>query len=250
MAHGIIVIIQLLIIMICPGEVFTDTKEFDTNIRQLLPYYDEMLSAIALCLSPDSQLILELGCGTGELTLQVLQQCPNAQVVAVDYSPRMMTVIQDKLNVHGKQEQVQLRQLDFGAWANEQVGNDIGDHFDAIISSLAIHHLSDEMKGQLFHKIARSLKPNGSFWNADPLLAEFSELSEIYEQSRQRWAQQQGLDLDHVRAKIGQSETYGYSRYDQLATLDTHFQLLQQAGFSKTAVIWKYYNLGVFGGLR
>ncbi len=236
--------------MICPGEVFADTKEFDTNIRQLLPYYDEMLSAIALCVGSDSKRILELGCGTGELTLQVLQQCPNAEVVAIDYSPRMINVIQEKLEFHGYQEKVQLRQLDFGAWANEQTGHDIGGNFDAVISSLAIHHLSDEMKGKLFQKIARSLKPNGRFWNADPLLPEFPELSDIYEQSRQRWAQQQGLDLDQVRNKIGQSETYGYSSHDQLATLDTHFQLLQQAGFSKTAVIWKYYNLGVFGGLR
>lgn len=236
--------------MIFPGEVFAETKEFDTNIRQLLPYYDEMLGAIALCLPPETERILELGCGTGELTQKVLQHCPNAQLVAVDYSPRMIEFIQEKLDYQGQRDRVQTFQLDFGAWANDEGETNIGDNFDAVISSLAIHHLSDEMKGKLFQKIARSLKPNGRFWNADPLLPEFPELKEIYQQSRERWAQQQGLDLETVRTKLGKSETQGYSSQDQLATLDSHFHQLKDAGFSKTAVIWKYYNLAVFGGLR
>ena len=235
--------------MIFPGEVFAETKEFDSNIRQLLPYYDEMLDAIALCVSASSGRILELGCGTGELTVKVLKQCPDAQLVAVDYSPRMIDFVANKLDQQGEGNRVKPLQLDFGEWANDEADAEIGNNFDAIISSLAIHHLTDEMKEKLFQKIARSLNPNGQFWNADPLLPEFSELSDIYQQSRQRWAQKQGYDLEAVRSKIGKSDTQGYSSQDQLATLETHLQMLKDVGFSKTAVIWKYYNVGVFGGL-
>ena len=234
--------------MIFPGEVFAETKEFDQNIRQLLPYYDEMLDAIALCVPPETKTILELGCGTGELTIKVLKQCPEAQLVAVDYSPRMIEFISDKLSDH--QDRLKTIQLDFGAWANDELKSDIGNNFDAVISSLAIHHLSDEMKGKLYEKIASSLKPNGRFWNADPLLPEFSELSEIYQQSRERWAAKQGLDLETVRSKVGKSDTQGYSSQDQLATIDTQLAMLKNAGFSQTAIIWKYYNIAVFGGLR
>lgn len=237
--------------MIFPGEVFAETKEFDSNIRQLLPYYDEMLDAIAQCLPENSDRILELGCGTGELTLKVLKQCPKAQVVAVDYSPRMINFIRQKLENMGESHRVKTLQLDFGAWANDEADTDIGNNsFEAVVSSLAIHHLSDTMKEKLFQKIARSLKPNGKFWNADPLLPEFPELSEVYQSSRERWAQKQGLDLEAVRNKIGKSDTQGYSSQDQLATLNAHLQMLQQAGFSKTAIIWKYYNIAVFGGLQ
>ncbi|AFZ42294.1 Methyltransferase type 12 [Halothece sp. PCC 7418] len=236
--------------MIFPGEVFAETKEFDSKIRQLLPYYDEMLSAIALCVPSNSTRILELGCGTGELTVKVLQQCPNAQLVAVDYSPRMIDFVANKLDYQGEGDRVKTLQLDFGAWANDEADSEVGSNFDAIISSLAIHHLTDEMKGKLFQKVARSLNPNGQFWNADPLLPEFPELSDIYQQSRQRWAEKQGYDLEAVRSQIGKSDTQGYSSQDQLATLDDHLQMLNDAGFSKTAVIWKYYNLAVFGGLH
>ncbi len=48
-----------------PGEVFANTADFDTGIRQLLPRYDEMLEVISRCLPSTSRRILELGCGTG-----------------------------------------------------------------------------------------------------------------------------------------------------------------------------------------
>lgn len=41
-----------------PGEVFAQTKDFDTGIRQLLPQYDEMLEAVARCVSSTSDRIL------------------------------------------------------------------------------------------------------------------------------------------------------------------------------------------------
>lgn len=47
-----------------PGEVFANTADFDTGIRQLLPRYDEMLEVITRCLPSTSRRILELGCGT------------------------------------------------------------------------------------------------------------------------------------------------------------------------------------------
>ena len=59
---------------IFPGEVFASTANFDTSIRQLLPRYDEMLDAITRCLPTTAKRILELGCGTGKLSLKVLKR--------------------------------------------------------------------------------------------------------------------------------------------------------------------------------
>ncbi len=52
------------------------------GICQLLPRYDEMLEVIARCLPSTSRRILELGCGTGELSLKILNRFPDAQVIA------------------------------------------------------------------------------------------------------------------------------------------------------------------------
>lgn len=231
-----------------PGEVFANTADFDTGIRQLLPRYDEMLLVITRCLSSTSRRILELGCGTGELSLRILNRCPDAQVVAIDYSPRMLQYAQAKVTAAGYQQRWTGVEADFGDWANHPEELNIGREFDACVSSLAIHHLQDEMKFKLFQRIRNSLCQGGCFWNADPILPESPALAEVYKAAREEWATQQGTTLTEVRAKIGTTSTYGYSSQDQLATLDAHLQMLTKAGFETVAVPWKYYGLAIFGG--
>lgn len=231
-----------------PGEVFANTADFDTGIRQLLPRYDEMLEVITRCLPSTSRHILELGCGTGELSLKILNRFPDSQVIALDYSPRMLQFAQDKITAAGYQQRWTGIQADFGDWTNNPENLDIGSKFDACVSSLAIHHLQDEMKLKLFERIAASLTQNGCFWNADPTLPESPALAEVYKAAREEWSLQQGISLTEIRAKLGATSTQGYSSQDQLASLDAHCQMLSKAGFKTVAVPWKYYGLAVFGG--
>jgi len=103
------------------------------------------------------------------------------------------------------------------------------------------------MKLKLFEKIKNSLNAGGSFWNADPIMLESSQLSKVYEQVRADWMAKQGTTIAEVRTKMGTVNPYGYSSQDQLATLDAHLQMLKIAGFDSVAVPWKYYGLAVFG---
>jgi trans-aconitate 2-methyltransferase len=231
-----------------PGEVFANTTDFDTGIRQLLPRYDEMLNVITQCLPTTNIRILELGCGTGELSLKVLNRCPEVQLVAIDYSPRMLQYAKRKIEAAGYADRWTGIEADFGDWANNSDKLKIGSGFDACVSSLAIHHLTDEMKLRLFQRIRASLTPNGWFWNADPLLPESPALAEVYQAIREEWVTQQGTTVEEIRTRMGTSNTQGYSNQDQLATLSTHLQMLTAADFHLLAVPWKYYGLAVFGG--
>lgn len=237
-----------------PGEVFAQTKDFDAGMRQLMPYYDEMLEAVARCVPSTSRRILELGSGTGELSLKILNRCPDAQIVALDYSPRMIEFARKKI-VEARYQQWKATEADFGEWANNPEQFDIGTEFDACVSSLAIHHLSDEMKAKLYQRIAKSLKSGGCFWNADPVLSESPILEEIYQAAGQDWVEKQGTTVEKVRSRLASNSdsvdyaaSYGYSSQDQLATLDAQLQMLKKAGFSTVAVPWKYYKSAVFGG--
>ncbi|NJM71387.1 MAG: methyltransferase domain-containing protein [Scytonema sp. RU_4_4] len=231
-----------------PGEVFANTADFDTGIRQFLPRYDEILSVITRCLTSTSHRILELGCGTGELSLSILNRYPDAQVIAIDYSPRMLQFAQEKITVAGYKARWTGVEVDFGDWANHQEESDIGEEFDACVSSLAIHHLKDEMKLKLFQRICESLNEGGCFWNADPILPESPHLADVYKAVREEWTTQQGTSLTEIRPKTGNTTTYGHSSQDQLATLDAHLQMLTKAGFKTVVIPWKYYGLAVFGG--
>ena len=239
---------------IFPGEVFANTADFDTGMRQLLPRYDEMLDVLVRCITNTNHRILELGCGTGELSLKLLHYYPSIQIVAVDYSPRMLQFAKAKIEAAGFADRWMGIELDFGEWANNsldlssKLGVIIGDKFNACVSSLAIHHLKDEMKFKLFYGIRKSLISGGCFWNADPILAESGSAADIYQAVREDWAAQQGTTLAEIRAKIGNSTPHGYSNPDQLATLSAHLEMLTKAGFDTVAVPWKYYGLAVFGG--
>ncbi|MBE9162148.1 MULTISPECIES: trans-aconitate 2-methyltransferase [Microcoleaceae] len=233
---------------IFPGEVFVNTADFDTGIRRLLPKYDEMLDVLVACIANTNQRILELGCGTGELSLKVLQRYPSAEIVAVDYSPRMLDFARAKIESAGYAARWTGIELDFGEWANNPNFSGLGDKFNAGISSLAIHHLEDEMKLKLFQRIGESLTAGGCFWNADPVVAESSAMKDIYGVAREDWALSQGETLAQIRAKVGTSVSYGYSNPDRLATLAAQLEMLANAGFETVAVPWKYYGMAVFGG--
>jgi tRNA (cmo5U34)-methyltransferase len=233
---------------IFPGEVFVNTADFDTGIRRLLPKYDEMLDVLVGCIASANHRILELGCGTGELTLKVLQRYPSVEIVAVDYSPRMLDFARAKIEAAGYASRWTGIELDFGEWANNPNFSGLGDKFNAGISSLAIHHLEDEMKLKLFQRIGESLTAGGCFWNADPVLPESSAMKDIYQAAREDWALSQGETLAAIRASVGTSVAYGYSNPDRLATLAAQLEMLANAGFETVAVPWKYYGMAVFGG--
>ncbi len=233
---------------IFPGEVFTNTADFDFGIRQLLPKYDEMLEAIALCIPTTAKKIIDLGCGTGELSLKILQRCPEAMVMGMDYSPRMLDFAGIKIKAGGYSDRWSGIEMDFGDWANDEESDYIGIKFDACVSSLAIHHLSDDMKLQVFKCVARVLRSGGAFWNADPVLPENEQIAEIYQTVRENWTRQQGTTLEQVRSQIGTSRDRGYSSQDRLATLSGHLSMLEEAGFKAIVVPWKYYGIAVFGG--
>ncbi|MCT7982254.1 class I SAM-dependent methyltransferase [Laspinema sp. A4] len=233
---------------IYPGEVFANVADFDTGIRQLLPIYDDLLAALLRCIPITSKHILELGCGTGELSLKLLAHCPEAELVAVDYSPRMLNRCQDKIEAAGYGERVRWIEADFGNLASLNVRIAPHQGFDVCASSLAIHHLSDPVKLKLFKWVRQNLSPGGCFWNADPVLSETSALEAIYQAVREEGVKAQGISLENVRAKCGKSIPQGYSGPDRLATVLEQVDLLKSADFATVAIPWKHYGLAVFGG--
>ena len=231
-----------------PGEIFVNLADFDTGIRQLLPGYEEMLDAIVLGVPTDCRRILDLGTGTGALSLKLLERCPNAQIVGVDYSPRMLRFAQAKIDAAGYDDRWTGVEADFGELAKGATVPEVEEKFDACVSSFAIHHLEDEMKQQLYQWVAQHLVEGGYFWNADPMLAESPALAEKYKALREESARQNGIDLEAVRAKMGQSILQGYSGPDRLATLTRHLEMMTEAGLTSFSVPWKFYGFAVFGG--
>ncbi len=93
---------------------------------------------------------LEYGCGTGALSFALLPDL--GRVTLIDTSAGMLTVLREKIVAAGVTN-MQVVQRDL---VNEP---NLGEHFDLIYSSMALHHVHDTRKILgVFHDL---LKPGG-----------------------------------------------------------------------------------------
>lgn len=100
---------------------------------------------------PD-EVAVDLGCGTGFLTLAVAEHA--GEVIGVDVSPAMTERLSDEAEARGIGN-VQLAVADVASF-------DLPDNsVDAVVSLYALHHLSDPDKRALATRIARWLRPGG-----------------------------------------------------------------------------------------
>jgi ubiquinone/menaquinone biosynthesis C-methylase UbiE len=96
--------------------------------------------------------LLDMGAGTGEFALAAAQVC--RQVIAVDVSPVMLAVLQQKI----KDRQVQNIQCVLGGFLSYAPAH---PPVDVVYSRNALHHLPDFWKVQALRRLHGLLKPSG-----------------------------------------------------------------------------------------
>ena len=98
-------------------------------------------------LEPQSgEQILDLGCGTGELTAQIAQR--GAEVIGVDASASMIEKALESLP--------HLQQADAREWVADQP-------FDAVFSNATLHWISETEQPKVLSNVFAALKPGGRF---------------------------------------------------------------------------------------
>ncbi len=133
-----------------------DAAEYDTDVldetHPIRTGYNALLDWVAEQANrKPGDAILDLGAGTGNLT-----QCLKSykKITCVDVSKRMTVIGRKKLLHRGNIEWIQCDLLEY---FDQSVGP-----FDAIVSTYAIHHLTDDEKEQLFGGIYRALTLGGT----------------------------------------------------------------------------------------
>ena len=106
--------------------------------------------------------VLDLGAGTGLLTMYVKNIFPDATYVLVDLAEQMLEIAKKRF---AGCENVRYEINDYSESFPE--GN-----FDLIISALSIHHLNEFRKHSLYRNIYKKLNKNGCFINLDQFNAE------------------------------------------------------------------------------
>ena len=105
------------------------------------------------------QRVLDLGCGTGTLAIQVKRREPGAEVVGLDADPEMLS--QAEAKARGAGVEVSLTE----GMSTELPFED--GSFDRVLSTLFFHHLDPEPKRRTAREIARVLRKGGELHVAD-----------------------------------------------------------------------------------
>ncbi|MDD5567604.1 MAG: methyltransferase domain-containing protein [Candidatus Omnitrophica bacterium] len=102
----------------------------------------------------DCDKVLDIGCGTGLLSLRLLQKA-GCSITGIDISEEMLAIFKGKIKESGLEQKIESRLMDIDSL------NFKNNTFDAAVSSVVLHHLKDKPKA--LKKIYKLLKPGGLF---------------------------------------------------------------------------------------
>ncbi len=175
-------------------------------IRAEIPDYDRLqveLSAATRDLEVSA--ILDLGAGTGETALRVVAEHPGARLVGLDESTAMLAAAERALD--SVDATFEVRRLEDPPPPGP---------FDLVVSALAVHHLDEPRKAQLFARVHGALRPGGRFVLGDVVLPE----------------------------RPGEGATPIDPAYDRPSSVEDQLAWLRAAGFA-ARVAWRRRDLAV-----
>jgi ubiquinone/menaquinone biosynthesis C-methylase UbiE len=100
----------------------------------------------------DNQRVLEIGCGTGNLTIRAKRAQPGAEVIGSDPDPLALKRAQRKVK--------RLNGIRFEQGYAQRLPYEDGE-FDRVLSSMMLHHLDSDAKLGAAAEIFRVLRPRG-----------------------------------------------------------------------------------------
>lgn len=135
------------------------TPWYDPMMRLLLPEEALKTALIAQARIQPGQDVLDVGCGTGTLTLLIKHTHPNVLVYGLDVDPEVLDIARRKAGQAG--ETIALQQGTATCLPYPD------GSFDRVFASLMLHHLTREDKRQALVEAFRVLKPGGELHVAD-----------------------------------------------------------------------------------
>jgi tRNA (cmo5U34)-methyltransferase len=207
-----------------PGEEWTSAQHVDRYLDRAdeFPRRAEGESVLLDLVPRDARRILDLGTGDGRLLALLLADRPEALGVGLDFSEVMLDAARERFAGHDRVEIVE----------HDLAGSlPAFGRFDAVVSSMAIHHLEHERKRTLCGEVFDLLEPGGVFANFEHVASPTRRLHLAFFAAI-------GEPIEHEDPS------------DRLLDVESQLGFLREAGFDDVDCYWKWREMALLAGLR
>ena len=207
---------------------------YDRDRSRLIPGCDRIYSRALELIPANAKSIVDLGAGSGLLTILLRQRFPTAHIHLIDFSAPMLALAKQRL---GDDPNLTFTQANY-------VTAFLPQQQCAIVSSLSIHHLDDADKRAVYRRSHNALAPGGVFVNADHIAGPTPEIEALYQQ---RWhAEIRALGASEQQI----SESLFRQKEDRRSPIEIQLRWLREAGFDNADCWFKESSFAVLSGTR
>ena len=213
-----------------------DLADYDARIRTFIPDYERMLDVAAAAVPRGARSIVDLGIGTGALAARCLTRAPRARLVGIDADPEMLSIAGRRLGRLGPPARATFMAGNFLRLAIPRC--------DAIVASLALHHVRTRAaKARLHARLRSAVGRKGVLVSVD------------CHPSRDRTSagEQRAAWDAHLRRSYSAPEADAFlaawAKEDVYVPLESEIDLLERVGF-RVDVLWRRGAFAVLRGTR
>ena len=210
-------------------------ESYDSLIRRSVPRYDEMIATLLDYLPHKAESVLELGCGTGNLSLALARKFPAASVTFVDGSAEMLAVTRSRIDDSDPRPATRPTYME-SRFEDLRLPNHF---FDLVVSSISLHHVVD--KASLYVRIKSALRDGGWFCFADQIRG---DPETNHQANWQRWLEFCREPGNCTSEEI-QSLLDHAAAHDHYTRLSEHMSLLSASGFTSLDCVWRNLMWGI-----
>ncbi len=212
-------------------------NEYDAGRRKFIPCFEDYYGSTTDFLAASiikPKAILDLGAGTGILSMFWYKHFPDAEYTLVDIAGEMLNVARNRFT---GLKNVSCEVLDY---TKELPTTD----FDVVISALSIHHLEDSEKEDLFKCIHQKLPAGGIFVNYDQFCGGTPKMNTWYDTFWENQLRVSGLSNEEL--KLWQERR----KLDRECCVEEEISMLERCGFKTVKCIYTYQKFSVIIAIK